>query len=92
MANPTAQAQRAIDTLRAAGYKRSDFKVRTPCNSRGEYQSLFIVVFAPLSVQLERIDAVLAGGNIDIQRVTIKGVEKYPHYSEGKGRTTWLRL
>jgi hypothetical protein len=62
------QTKRVADALRSAGYKRGEFKVRTPCNKRGEYQETEIVVYATTKAQDERLEKVLASGEIAVTR------------------------
>lgn len=82
----TPQTKRVADALRAAGYHKGEFKVRTPCNHRGEYQETKIVVYAPIEKQDECIDKVLASGEIAVTRIDCTWHsgqhigEKYHHY------------
>lgn len=67
---PTAQAQTAIDALRAAGFKRSEFKVKTERiwrkDSEGrrfyEYGDATITILAKKDRQIELVPAMLKSG------------------------------
>lgn len=75
------QTKYAYDAMKAAGYKKGEFRCWTPCNSRGEYQNAQISVSAKLERQDELLDAVLATGEIAVTRLdytsTITGIRTH---------------
>jgi hypothetical protein len=77
MAQMLEQTKRAIEALKAAGLKRSEFSVRTPMNSRGEYEETIIMLRAPRERQVEVVPAIVEQG-LGVMIVRINGKDLYP--------------
>ena len=84
------QSQRMIDALKKAGYKRSEFQVRTARQYCGrdwrgrpayEYGDAQILVFASKERQFELLEAVAQQG-IDIVICVLDGRNCYPSYKD----------
>ncbi len=87
------QTRRAIEGLKAAGFERSEFKVRTPRNSRKEYEDTVITIYASREKQIAAIPALLASGDFDVIRYfRADGFEFYPSVRDGSGELTEYRF
>lgn len=86
MATMLAQTKRMIEALKAAGYQRKEFRVRTPYDhDLGGYGATEIIVWASKERQMALLDAVLANGinaTICKRKDDPSDVGSYPLYSE----------
>ena len=91
MAEMLEQTKRAIEGLKAAGFKRGEFKVRTP--KRGGYWGrVEISIDAPREKQIAAIPALLEQG-FDVTRYyRADGFEYYPSIEDGTGKLTEIRF
>jgi hypothetical protein len=81
------QTKRMIDALEAAGLKRSEFSVRTPCNSRGEYQPVQVRFASP---PLNYVGAMLGQG-LDVEILHYKNITRV-FVAEGNGKLEEITL
>lgn len=87
------QTKRVIDDLKAAGFARSDFKVRCPFDrSKMGYGEVKISLMSNPVEDFKRAPAAVANGNIDVTTTIITKVDYpdgyicIPYYTDGAGR------
>lgn len=79
------QTKTAVEALLKAGYRRSEFTVRTPRNKHGEYGLPTITVWAEKEIQLARLDAVIQAGLRVTRYISKDGTrESFPGYALAK--------
>lgn len=77
-----------IKKLKAAGYARNEFRVRTTTNKYGEDNETEIIIWTDKETQIARISAVVEAG-IHVTRYTTEdGKEFYPTYQYKKAGIT----
>ena len=84
------QTKRKIDALKAIGLKRSSFSVRTPCNSRGEYQDtkVYLYGYDAADKVIENYPELLDTGEFDIVFYVKEGQYINVIIRSGSGRLT----
>lgn len=77
MAKQTSHAKQVLADLLAAGFTRSQLKVRNPADRAGNIPDDFtVLIHAPVETVLERKAAILAAG-INMLVVKLNGKESY---------------
>jgi len=83
------QTQQAIEALKACGFSRKQFNVRTPCH-RGEYQDTQILLMAPKETQLAALKSMADHGlAVTVYTVPSKDHTSYPTLSLAAGRGSY---
>ena len=79
------QTRRAIEGLKAAGFERGEFRVRTPMNRRREYEETEIRICASREKQVAAIPALAEQGFVVTRYIGADGFEFYPSVRRGYG-------
>lgn len=86
------QTKNAISRMKAAGFKRNEFSVKTRRNKYGEYGYAEITLHGKMEKYEDRIPAMIETGALNVTAFYHNGVFKYMLVKSGTGKLRRIEI